>query len=464
MPPSVPEAVAEGDSGAYRVFVSFRFAEAENEAKALGAALHALGVKAFVSGEQAAGEMLQHVIQEAFKQAEVVVIMGSKTYGAHSGALFSTLQEMNLTMKYVKRGTKKMSLFRMFDPNDDFEEMAAEMALEGYKYKLWLPGQPIPTGAASEIAAMVTKLTPEEMGAVAQVRGPGNAKDAQRGLLRQKTAGSLRQLLGAGKLSVKSVEVATERIEALDAEYRACMDAANALYEAAESERAKAKAMGLSKLLTDAKVASDENLSAAVEWCRQQGAEGVDDLEGDAELVEELIAYLKLKKIPAKNIRTALLGVGASSSAKSPRRSSAKAKAKCVFVSFRFSEAESEAQKLKRALEAKGVKTFVSGELTPGVSLQDGILGAFKEATVVVIMGTKTYGKDTGGLFSTLQEMNLTIEDVGTGEKKMYLFKMCNQWEEMEARACFSHRKYREWMPSTPIPDGAVDEIAEMLD
>jgi len=278
-------------------------------------------------------------------------------------------------------------------------------------------------------------------------------------------------LLGAGTLSVKSVEVATERIEALDAEYRACMDAANALHEAAESERAslveihdKAKAMGLSKLLTDAKVASDENLSAAVEWCRQQGAEGVDDLEGDAELVEELIAYLKLKKIPAKNIRTALLGVGASSSAKSPRRSSAKAKAKCVFVSFRFSEAESEAQKLKRALEAKGVKTFVSGEPTPGVSLQDAFLGAFKEATVVVIMGTKTYGKDTGGLFSTLQEMNLTIEDVGTGEKKMYLFKMCNQWEEMEARACFSHRKYREWMPSKPIPDGAVDEIAKMLE
>jgi len=135
-----------------------------------------------------------------------------------------------------------------------------------------------------------------------------------------------------------------------------------------------------------------------------------------------------------------------------------------VFVSFRISEAESEAHKLQRALEAKGVTTFVSGKQKPGESLPDVILGALEVANVVVIMGTKTYGKETGPVYSSKQEMILTMDYVKQGKKQMYLFKMCNQWEEMSAKAVFSDKKYREWMPSTPIPDGAVDEIAKMLE
>ena len=49
-----------------------------------------------------------------------------------------------------------MYLFRMFGADDDFEEMAAEFALEGYKYKMWLPGQPVPAGAVDEISGLLS--------------------------------------------------------------------------------------------------------------------------------------------------------------------------------------------------------------------------------------------------------------------------------------------------------------------
>ncbi len=130
-----------------------------------------------------------------------------------------------------------------------------------------------------------------------------------------------------------------------------------------------------------------------------------------------------------------------------------------VFVSFRFAEAETEAKQIETKLSAKGVRTFVSGKQIAGDSLQRVILGAFKSAEVIVILGTRTYGKETGGLFSTLQEMNLTIED----KKKMYLFKMCDRWEEIATRAAFSDKKYKEWKVGEPIPEGAIDEIMGLL-
>ena len=154
------------------------------------------------------------------------------------------------------------------------------------------------------------------------------------------------------------------------------------------------------------------------------------------------------------------------SSARNPRdeKHYATSGAERVFVSFRFAEAEAEAKALQAALAAKGVGAFVSGAQSAGDDLQERILGAFKKAEVVVIMGSKTYGAATGPLFSTRQEMNLTLEDVSAGTKKMYLFKMCDAWEEIPTRAALSSKKYKEWMAGKPIPAGAVDEIVSLLD
>ena len=64
-------------SGPHKVFLSFRFSEAEAEAKALQAALQARGVKTFVSNTTA-GADLQDVIAEALGE--------SKVHGRHPAA------------------------------------------------------------------------------------------------------------------------------------------------------------------------------------------------------------------------------------------------------------------------------------------------------------------------------------------------------------------------------------------
>ena len=77
---------------------------------------------------------------------------------------------------------------------------------------------------------------------------------------------------------------------------------------------------------------------------------------------------------------------------------------KTVFISWRMGECRDEVMSLKPALEEAGVKVIVIGEL-PGEDLLQAVVRGMKAADLFIVMGTKTYGKQTNGMFDTRKEM-----------------------------------------------------------
>ena len=131
------------------VFISFRFAEAEAQAKELQQALQGQGLKTFVSNE-APGASLQEAISSALGQSRVQVMMATRTYGKKTNETFSTLQEMNYALNHTP------FLIKMCDA---WEEPAAELALDGRMYELWMPDMPMPSGLPDSIVAKMDGST-----------------------------------------------------------------------------------------------------------------------------------------------------------------------------------------------------------------------------------------------------------------------------------------------------------------
>ncbi|EGD79791.1 hypothetical protein PTSG_10776 [Salpingoeca rosetta] len=106
-----------------------------------------------------------------------------------------------------------------------------------------------------------------------------------------------------------------------------------------------------------------------------------------------------------------------------------------VFISLRFSEAMEESEALKKALDERGVPTFLCS-VAAGDSIADAVIEAIDECELVVIMGTHTYGEKLGSKFSSCKELEFIMDE----EKPFFLVKMCDR---------FKHAKTRFWFPST---------------
>jgi hypothetical protein len=131
-----------------------------------------------------------------------------------------------------------------------------------------------------------------------------------------------------------------------------------------------------------------------------------------------------------------------------------------IFISVRFEEAFNEAQALKTALEARGISTFLCA-VHPGGDIALEIVNALRNCQLAIIMGTKTYGKDTGIGYSTFEELRYIHEQ----RKPFFLVKMCNRFEVEETIFRMGNSvSYFLWLPVCPMPGDLVPKILEKLE
>eukprot|EP00730_Choanoeca_flexa_P001200 TRINITY_DN10526_c0_g2_i6.p1 TRINITY_DN10526_c0_g2~~TRINITY_DN10526_c0_g2_i6.p1 ORF type:complete len:358 (+),score=78.27 TRINITY_DN10526_c0_g2_i6:73-1146(+) len=125
-----------------------------------------------------------------------------------------------------------------------------------------------------------------------------------------------------------------------------------------------------------------------------------------------------------------------------------------IFISLRFGEALPAAEALKAKLEAKGVSVFVCA-VAAGGDLVDEIVRNIVGCRLVVILGTKTYGKDTGVGFCTADELKYIISD----KKEILLVKMCVEFEVDIARFRLgAHIMHHPWQPADEAEQRQVPE------
>lgn len=130
-----------------------------------------------------------------------------------------------------------------------------------------------------------------------------------------------------------------------------------------------------------------------------------------------------------------------------------------MFLSLRFAEAMEEAKALKKALEERNLRVFLCA-VPEGESLEDAIIGALHVSSLVVILGTRTYGLKTASPFSTHNELRYIID-----KKPYFLVKMCDEFLVPKAQFHFSSAiSYYPWQPKTPeerrnVPGDLVDRI-----
>uniref|UniRef100_A0A7S3AVW6 TIR domain-containing protein n=1 Tax=Haptolina ericina TaxID=156174 RepID=A0A7S3AVW6_9EUKA len=74
---------------------------------------------------------------------------------------------------------------------------------------------------------------------------------------------------------------------------------------AREEMRLLSEALGVFSVLQSVKLDSDENIAAAVKFCDEKGAESVDDIVQNG-FVDDFVSALRLKSIPARNLKAAL--------------------------------------------------------------------------------------------------------------------------------------------------------------
>jgi hypothetical protein len=100
-----------------------------------------------------------------------------------------------------------------------------------------------------------------------------------------------------------------------------------------------------------------------------------------------------------------------------------------IFILLRFAEALEEAKALKAALAACGANVFLCA-VDPGASINKAIITALESSRLVVILATRTYGKETGFPCSTYEELEYIV-----GHKKpFFLVKMCDEYQEPHAK------------------------------
>ena len=125
-------------------------------------------------------------------------------------------------------------------------------------------------------------------------------------------------------------------------------------------------------------------------------------------------------------------------------------------------EAHTEALALKAALEARGCKVFLSN-VSPGANLQQVIASALLRCRLAVILATRTYGRQTNGLFCTSAEMDFIVSQ----HKPYYLVRMLpfdENWTEPATTMAFPPSIMQKfWLPNEPMPADLVDEVCDKL-
>lgn len=135
-----------------------------------------------------------------------------------------------------------------------------------------------------------------------------------------------------------------------------------------------------------------------------------------------------------------------------------------IFISLRFGETLPAGQALKARLEASGLRVFLCA-VQAGGDLVDEIVRNIDQCRLVVVMGSRTYGKDTGVGFCTADELKFIMSE----QKEVFLVKMCDRFEEALARFRLgSNVMYHAWMPTTNVeqrhvPDALVAAILNKL-
>lgn len=104
--------------------------------------------------------------------------------------------------------------------------------------------------------------------------------------------------------------------------------------------------------------------------------------------------------------------------------------------------------------------TFQRGKIWPVLS------SSLTHCKLVVILGTKTFGKRTGSDFGTLEELRYFLIEVIL-KKPFFLVKMCDTFEDLEEAETFfrlpsSISYYFPWQPTTEaergrLPNSLVD-------
>eukprot|EP01040_Poterioochromonas_malhamensis_P014817 gene14817-16474_t len=130
-----------------------------------------------------------------------------------------------------------------------------------------------------------------------------------------------------------------------------------------------------------------------------------------------------------------------------------------IFISLRFAEAIQHAEIIKKELEIKGISTFLCA-VEPGGDIAREIVSALTNCKLVIIMGSKTYGKDTGAGFSTFEELRFICSE----KIPYFLVKMCDRFEEPETRFRLDNSiSYLQWFPNTPMPNDLITRVIDKL-
>jgi hypothetical protein len=131
-----------------------------------------------------------------------------------------------------------------------------------------------------------------------------------------------------------------------------------------------------------------------------------------------------------------------------------------VFISFRIEEAGDAPDKLKAALERRGVTSFVSTQDSTSLSIADDVAEALDVCKVFVILGTETYGKKTDIGFATYNELLFACDR----DKPRYLIKMLDGEFKVPTTLLRLPKDmpFKVWRPGTDLPPEILDGLCAM--
>lgn len=130
-----------------------------------------------------------------------------------------------------------------------------------------------------------------------------------------------------------------------------------------------------------------------------------------------------------------------------------------IFLSLRFTEAFAEAKALKDSLSKRGISCFLCS-VEEGKNIKKEIVEAIDACELMVVLGTKTYGFDTGIGFSTYNELEFAVDE----KKPMFLVKMCERFDVAYTRFTLSRGiSYYPWTPGSPLDEELVNRIEAKL-
>ena len=131
-----------------------------------------------------------------------------------------------------------------------------------------------------------------------------------------------------------------------------------------------------------------------------------------------------------------------------------------VFLSFRYSEALAQARSIQTGLAAAGITAFLC-DVDEGQRISDAIIPQIIGCELVVVLGTRTYGMQTGAPFCTDDELSYTMD---CKRDALFLIKMCDVF--VERTALFYLRPsvaYYPWVPARPDEAAPTELIAKIV-